>query len=423
MKRVLVFPCGTEIGLEIVRALSDSAHFEVYGASSVSDHGEYVCENYFSSVPYVSERCFVEEINKIIVNNDIDFIFPAHDSVVLELSRNRDSLEAEVVTSCFKTCEILRSKRTTYEYFSRLISVPKVFEEYNVCDFPVFLKPDVGEGGRGTCIARNDKEVAFFKGRDSSLLILEYLPGKEYTVDCFTDKKGDLLFVGGRERVRVRNGISVRSQVVKDSRFQSIANVINREIQLRGAWFYQVKERNDGELVLLEASPRVSGTMSLFRGDGVNFSQLSLFDRMGRNVSVTWNDIVVEVDRALISRFKLDVEYSYVYVDFDDTIILGHNRVNTAVISFLYQCKNRGKKIIMLSKHDGDVKRSLKRFSICESLFDDIILIEKDKNKSDYIEHSCSIFVDDSFSERVDVYQNAGIPVFSLDMLETLMQV
>ena len=32
MKNVLVFPCGSEIGLEINRALSQSKHFKIFGA-------------------------------------------------------------------------------------------------------------------------------------------------------------------------------------------------------------------------------------------------------------------------------------------------------------------------------------------------------------------------------------------------------
>ena len=39
---ILVFPCGSEIGLEINNALKWSTHIELFGASSVDDHGKYV---------------------------------------------------------------------------------------------------------------------------------------------------------------------------------------------------------------------------------------------------------------------------------------------------------------------------------------------------------------------------------------------
>jgi hypothetical protein len=36
-KNVLVFPCGSEIGLEIHKSLSYSTHFTLVGGSSVDD--------------------------------------------------------------------------------------------------------------------------------------------------------------------------------------------------------------------------------------------------------------------------------------------------------------------------------------------------------------------------------------------------
>ena len=45
-KKVLVFPCGSEIGLELHRALGKAKEVVLYGASSVSDHGEFVYENH-----------------------------------------------------------------------------------------------------------------------------------------------------------------------------------------------------------------------------------------------------------------------------------------------------------------------------------------------------------------------------------------
>ena len=43
---VLVFPCGSEIGLEIHAALRHAKDIRLHGASSVSDHGEFVYARY-----------------------------------------------------------------------------------------------------------------------------------------------------------------------------------------------------------------------------------------------------------------------------------------------------------------------------------------------------------------------------------------
>ncbi|MEJ6979975.1 hypothetical protein WG906_05905 [Pedobacter sp. P351] len=78
---------------------------------------------------------------------------------------------------------------------------------------------------------------------------------------------------------------------------------------------------------------------ALFRITGVNFILLSLLDRMGCDVSVLQNEFEAEIDRALFARFILNIEYEYVYVDLDDTIIVD-DKVNTTLMKFLYQSKN-----------------------------------------------------------------------------------
>ncbi len=61
-KRVLIFPCGSEIGLEVNRALSNDIHFEMYGASSLPDHGKFVFKNYIEGIPFVDKENFIDEI-------------------------------------------------------------------------------------------------------------------------------------------------------------------------------------------------------------------------------------------------------------------------------------------------------------------------------------------------------------------------
>ena len=420
MKNVLVFPCGSEIGLEINRSLAYSKHFTLYGGNSVDDHGRFVYQNYISGIPFVDKANFIKEINKIVELHKIDFIIPAHDSVLLKMAENQGLIKAVVVTSCVETCEICRSKKKTYDFFNNIIPTPIIYNIEQKINFPVFLKPEVGQGTKGVYKANTKKEIDFYFRKDPTLLILEFLPGKEYTVDCFTDKNGNLLFAEGRARRRISNGISVNSKPIKNFSFQRFARIINEKLSFRGAWFYQVKERSNGEIVLMEIAPRIAGTMALYRVLGINFVQLSLFDRMGEDISILKNKFDIEIDRALFARFSFKKHFSYIYIDLDDTIICD-NKINTDVIKFLYQAKNMGKKIILLSKHKEDIKKTLSKFAISDLLFDKIISIKENQNKVNYIKKINSIFIDDSFDERKAVFDELNIPVFSLDSIEALL--
>lgn len=420
MINVLVFPCGSEIGLEVNRALSYSTYFTLFGGSSIDDHGKFVYKNYISGLPFVEASNFIEEINNVVKLYGIDFIIPAHDSVVLKLAENQQAINSVVVTSCFETARICRSKMITYELFKNLLPTPVVYETLENSNFPLFLKPDVGEGSKGTYKIYSKEEYEFYLKKDPTLLALEYLPGKEYTIDCFTDKSGKLLFAEGRERKRICNGISVNSKLTINPKFQELANVINLTLSFQGVWFFQVKERQDGELVLMEISPRIAGTMALFRVLGVNFIQLSLFDRMGYDVSIIRNDLDIEIDRALFARYCLVGDYDYVYVDFDDTIVVNDN-VNSDVIKFLFQAKNMNKKLILITKHRGDIYNSLSEYALSERLFDEIIQLKPDDIKSDFINNRNAIFIDDSFAERRNVLETLKIPCFGVDAIESLL--
>lgn len=426
MKKVLVFPCGSEVGLEIYRSLFGSTHFELLGASSVDDHGKFVYKNYIGGLPQVEDNTFISAINKVVEIEKIDFIVPSHDSVVLKLAQAADAneLACELVTSQLKTCEICRSKAKTYQYFSNTVAVPKVFKsagDVTDNDLPVFLKPDVGQGSKGTHLAKTRKEIEFYLAENPTLLILEYLPGTEYTIDCFTDKYGKLRYAGARQRNRIQNGISVNTTSAHDKEFEILAETINKKLSFRGAWFFQVKKNKDDIYVLMEIAPRIAGAMGFTRVKGVNLVLLSLFDRLeGIEITIIENDYELTMDRALENIYKHNMSYKHVYLDFDDLVIL-NSKVNPRVMALVYQCINNGIKVHLLTKHKENIEHSLKKYRL-EGVFDEVIWIKTDAEKPKHILEKESIFIDDSFAERRSVYEELRIPVFDAHMIEGLME-
>lgn len=418
-KRVLVFPCGSEIGLEINRALAHDVHFELIGASSLPDHGKFVYKNYIEGLPFVTDKNFLPDFISICDKYKIDYVVPAIDSVILELAKHIDKIPATIIMSSPETCEIACSKSKTYAKFKNIINCPKIYSLKDDIEYPIFIKPDFGYGSIGAKKINSEEELVAEYNKNPNIIICEYLPGDEYTIDCFTDRHGKLLFAEGRQRARVKSGISVNSFPVKNSEFKVIAEKINSVLSFRGMWFFQLKKDKNDEFILLEIAPRIAGTMGMYRGLGINFVQLALYDAMEYDVSIIKNNFYIEIDRALFGRYKHNINYDYVYIDFDDTIIY-EDKVNINAVAFLYQAKNKNKKIILITKHAFNVKETLSRFCISHDLFDDIIQIKNDDEKSKYIKHKNAIFIDDSFSERKKIFENCKIPVFGIDAIETL---
>jgi hypothetical protein len=423
---VLVFPCGSEIGLEIYRSIEFSTHFNVYGGSSIGDHGEYVFKNYIGGLPHVDDPNFVESLNKIINDKKIEFVIPAHDSVVLKLAQAEADqiLGCKVITSPLATCEVARSKTKTYDELEAVIATPKIYEslsEVPESAWPIFMKPDVGQGSKGTHKANDPSEAEFYiKNAASPLILLEYLPGKEYTVDCFTDKNGVLVFAEGRERTRVSNGISVASATIDDPHFGGIANKINEKLVLRGAWFFQVKKNENGELVLMEIAPRVAGTMGLVRCKGTNLVLLSLFNALEYDVDLIENEYDMQIDRALENKYRHDINYSHVYLDFDDLVIF-EGKVNPLVMAYVYQCLNNKIRVHLITRHKEELNDTLERYRL-QNVFDEVIWLKNEEPKHEAIKEEDAIFIDDSYAERQAVSQACKIPVFDAHMIESLIE-
>lgn len=419
--RVLVFPCGSEVGLEVFRSLAGDTHIELHGASSTpSNHGKYLYRNYVDGLPHVTNPAFLDAMNALVRSRGIDYLFPAMDSVALALAETQDRLACQVIGSPLETCRVCHSKHATYERFAKIVRVPELYHDLaDVPRWPIFLKPDCSYGSRGTRVAESPEEARFFLAREKDLLAMEYLPGKEYTIDCFTDRHGSLLFAGARQRLRIQNGICVHGRRADNDIFRVFADTINARLRFRGVWFFQLKESHDGEMVLLEIAPRVAGTMSLHRNLGVNLAKLSVYDAMGLDVSILMNEFPIEVDRALTNRFHVGLSYRHVYIDLDDCLIC-EGIINVEVIAFLYQCVNRGITLHLVTRHAGSVRQTLKQTRM-ENLFDAILHLQDGQRKSEVIRHADAIFIDYSFAERTDVHDRKGIPVFAPDAIECLM--
>lgn len=422
-KNILVFPCGSEIGLEIYRALRYCTQVNIIGASSVDDHGRFVYEQYIPGLPNVNHPDFIAALADVVRQNAIDGIYPTMDKVIDRIKQCEAELKCVIISSSMQTTAICSSKRATYDLLASDVVIPTIYSSAEaVKNYPVFCKPDSGYGSRGAKQIHSRVQLDAHLQEYPESIIMELLPGAEYTIDCFSNYKGELLFAAPRERKRIMNGISVNTATVASpsSAFHEIAKRINARLPLRGAWFFQVKENSRGDLALLEVASRFGGTSSVHRIQGVNFALLSVFDAFGFDVSVRPNSFNVEVDRALDNRYKLDITFDTVYVDLDDTLVV-NDKLNLSLITLIYQLIEEKKKIILLTKHARDIGETMNRFRI-SGLFDEVIHIGKGDHKSDHIREKNAIFIDDSFAERNAVLEKLNIPVFAPDAVESLIK-
>lgn len=416
---VLVFPDGEINSVELHDALSTCVNINLYGASSIERHGKYIFKNHISGLPNIFENNFYDKLNDLIEKYAIEVIIPTHDTVSLELIRNNEKIKCKVLGGDKFTAEICRSKIATYKLFNDCSFVPTVYKNIENVKYPVFIKPDKGQGAQGAKLIKSIEDIINIPIDD--YVLCEYLPGEEYTVDCLTDKNGKLCFVSSRSRQRTFAGVSVHGKIERlTPEIYKIADTINDRLNFCGLWYFQIKKDRDGIFKLLEVSNRCAGTMCLTRARGVNLPLLSVYTIMGYEISVQSNSYNVNVDRTLISRYEIDYDYDTVYFDLDDTLIV-NDKVNLTAIRFLYQCKNKKMPVHLLTKHAYEVNNTLERFSISKTLFSSIIHIPEHSNKSEFINSSKAILIDNAYTERREVFKEKKIPVFDVDAIEVLL--
>lgn len=422
---VLIFPAGGENSINVFDSLKYNIHFNLFGISSIEDYAKeiYKEDNYCVGNFNINDVDFINNLNNYLINKNIEYIIPTHDTISLFLMKNQKKINAKIVCSPYETAEIANSKIKIFENVKEKFYCPKIYNKLEkINDFPVFLKPDVGAGAKGTFLAKTKKDLSkFLKNNEQNFLICEYLPGDELTVDCFTNNKGELLFIGPRTRERITMGISFESKSVDlTDEIKLIANDLNDTFKFSGAWFFQIKKDKNNKWKLMEFSVRQAGTMALYRQLGVNFALLSLFNEMGLDLNILFNNYQISLSRRLSNSYKLNYYYDNIYIDFDDTLII-NEKVNTLAIRYIYQCLNKNKNIYLITKHNSDIYVDLEKYHIDKNIFKKIILLNEREDKYKYIESKNSIFIDNYYKERIDVYNNLKIPVFDVDSIECLI--
>lgn len=423
--KILIFPCGTEIANEIISALKNHKYFKPVLASSEFDTYCHFLNRNIHYLPFITDEKFEATLQKLIAEKNIDFIIPAHDDVAYGLSRLEGNIGSKVVGQSKKVNELVRFKDKTYEYFQNILPIAKIYKDISKIDFPIFVKPIKGQGSQNSFALYNTKQLQEFQNNYESekFIYMEQLTGEEYTIDCFSDK-GKLLYAGARTRDKTNRGISVISRHVKDEitnkKLHKYAQTISSSLKMHGLWFFQMKKDKNGELKLLEVGPRVSGTMMLNRTRGVNFIELALYQKLGFNVEVVFNDIDISLGRALAPKYKTNIEYGNLYIDFDDTLFLDEKYINTDLMKLIFQAKNEGKNVYLITKNKkNNLTKALHTFGISH-IFDDILHIKDTDKKVNYIKKN-SVLIDDSFQERKEAI-GSGIYAFANDAIDLLIR-
>jgi len=146
---------------------------------------------------------------------------------------------------------------------------------------------------------------------------------------------------------------------------------------------------------------------------------MAIHDFMDRDITPLPNNHITLIDRCISTKAKIEYSYKNIYVDLDDTLIIDGYAV-PKVISFIYQALTQDKEVFLITRHEYDIFQTLSQARISPSIFKKIIHVKNNESKAEYIMPN-SIFIDNYFYERKEVFDKKKCLVLDVDAVELFL--
>jgi carbamoyl-phosphate synthase large subunit len=287
--RILITGAGGPSAISVWKSLS--AHHELHMADmDPLATGLYlVPAERRLVIPRGDDPSLIPVLHQACKARGIELLLPTVDAELAPLAAVRDRFESIGIAlpispvDCLRTC---RDKQLLLDRVRGSVPVPD-YEPLTeavaakVDSFPRFIKPRLGAGSRGVAkIGRRADLDALAK--DGSLLLQEYLPGEEFSVDVYVRRDGRAIGAVPRERMKTDSGIAVAARTRHIPELIQSAIKTAETIGVRYVANVQFKRAADGIFKLLEVNPRFPGTLPLTIASGVDMPKLMVDEVAGK---------------------------------------------------------------------------------------------------------------------------------------------
>jgi carbamoyl-phosphate synthase large subunit len=312
----------------IIRSLraTDERDVHIIGVDMDADAYGFALVDEGYRVPAGTDEGYVPRIADIASEGDVDVVLPLTTDELQPLAERRDEIPAIVMVSGAAALSIANDKAALYGFLEQrgFDSAPAFHGVDDEASFveavhalgypenPVCFKPTVASGMRGFRVLDEEADrltrlldekpgaavttlqevrpVLAEADPFPELVVMEYLPGEEYSVDAIAlgDDVGPVI---PRTRSQTRAGITFQGIVEENETLIQEAAGICRELGLEYNINLQFRYDADGEPKLIEINPRVAGTIVMCVGAGANMPYLGLKHALGESlppVDVQW---------------------------------------------------------------------------------------------------------------------------------------
>lgn len=331
MIRILFTGVGRRI--ELLQAFRNAAlvlnkELKIYGADMAGTAPALAYCDFTRKVVSMRDPGYIDTLLSICADDRIDLLIPTIDTDLMILSENKQKFErigTKVMISAPDKIRICRDKNNTSQFFADCgLHAPMPVNDWKKYKsaYPAFIKPKDGSSSVNAFKVENEEELEVYAGQIENYIVQAFVSGKEYTIDIFCDWDGKPISIVPRERLQVRAGEVLKTQICMDQTMIEESKVLCTAFKPCGPMTVQLIRDDTGIDWFIEINPRFGGGAPLSMKAGARSAEALLKLMDGEDLKEP--EIA---DGAIYSRFDQSVcimegksQIKGVIFDLDDTL-------------------------------------------------------------------------------------------------------
>lgn len=319
--------------IELLQAFRNAAlvlnkELKIYGADMAGTAPALAYCDYVRRVVAMKDPGYIQNLLDICITDHINLLIPTIDTDLLVLSENKERFEeigTRVMISAPEMIRICRDKNNTSQFFVDCgLHAPMPvndWQEYK-SGYPAFIKPKDGSSSINAFKVENEEELEVYAGQVEDYIVQPFISGHEYTIDIFCNWDGNPISIVPRERLQVRAGEVLKTQIYMDLVMIQEMKTLCKAFKPCGPMTVQLIRDDKGIDWYIEINPRFGGGAPLSMKAGARSAEAILKLMDGEDV-----DEQEISDGAIYSRFDQSVcitegkgQIKGIIFDLDDTL-------------------------------------------------------------------------------------------------------
>ena len=268
MIRILFTGVGRRI--ELLQAFRNAAlvlniNLKIYGADMAGTAPALAYCDYVRRVVGMKDPSYIDNLLMICEQDKIDLVIPTIDTDLLVLSENKGKFEnigTKVMISNPDMIQICRDKNLTSQFFVDCgLHAPMPVNEWKEykAGYPAFIKPKDGSSSINAFKVENEEELRTYAAQIEDYIVQPFVSGHEYTIDIFWDWDGEPISIVPRERLQVRAGEVLKTQICMDATMIEESKKLCSAFKPCGPMTVQLIRDDDSVDWFIEINPRFGG--------------------------------------------------------------------------------------------------------------------------------------------------------------------